>query len=209
MKKKRYYAGLLLCLLLMTMLLSSGCGGTEEKEKAQGAETEETAADEKEQTGQAESEDTDGDSGQSAGITFEAQDLEGNTVTEEVFAESELTMVNVWATYCNPCLSEMPELGELAGEYSSDEFQIIGIVSDVQEGADLEMTVYAATLVEQTGAAYPHLLLNESLFRAMLSDVSAVPTTFFVNEKGEVLDTVVGAMDKDSWKEKIDGLLKE
>ena len=102
--KKKSYAGLLLCLLLMTMLLSSGCGGTEEKEKAQGAETEETAADEKEQTGQAESEDTDGDSGQSAGITFEAQDLEGNTVTEAVFAESELTMVNVWATYCNACL---------------------------------------------------------------------------------------------------------
>lgn len=209
MKKKRYYAGLLLCLLLMTMLLSSGCGGTEEKEKAQGAETEETAADEKEQTGQAESEDTDGDSGQSAGITFEAQDLEGNTVTEAVFAESELTMVNVWATYCNPCLSEMPELGELAEEYRSDEFQIIGIVSDVQEESEAEAVEYAAMLVEQTGAAYPHLLLNESLFRAMLSDVSAVPTTFFVNEKGEVLDTVVGAMDKDSWKEKIDGLLKE
>ena len=191
------------------MLLSSGCGGTEEKEKAQGAETEETAADEKEQTGQAESEDTDGDSGQSAGITFEAQDLEGNTVTEAVFAESELTMVNVWATYCNPCLSEMPELGELAGEYRSDEFQIIGIVSDVQEESEAEAVEYAAMLVEQTGAAYPHLLLNESLFRSMLSGVSAVPTTFFVNEKGEVLDTVVGAMDKDSWKEKIDGLLKE
>lgn len=144
-----------------------------------------------------------------AGIVFEGKDLNGNSLSSEIFSGSKLTMVNVWATYCNPCLSEMPELGELAGEYSSDEFQIIGIVSDVQEGTDLEMTVYAATLVEQTGAAYPHLLLNESLFRAMLSDVSAVPTTFFVNEKGEVLDTVVGAMDKDSWKEKIDGLLKE
>lgn len=43
----------------------------------------------------------------------------------------------------------------------------------------------------------------------MLSGVSAVPTTFFVNENGEILDTVVGAMDKDSWKEKIDGLLEE
>ncbi len=210
--KKSGSVCLLVSLLSATMAVSGGCGRTEEKENVQGAgteETEETAADENGQTGQAESEDVDGGSEQSAGITFEARDLEGNTVTETVFAESELTMVNVWATYCNPCLSEMPELGELAGEYSSDEFQIIGIVSDVQEESEAEAVEYAAMLVEQTGAAYPHLLLNESLFRSMLSGVSAVPTTFFVNEKGEVLDTVVGAMDKDSWKEKIDGLLKE
>ncbi len=210
--KKSGSVCLLVSLLSATMAVSGGCGRTEEKENVQGAgteETEETAADENGQTGQAESEDADGGSGQSAGITFEARDLEGNTVTETVFAESELTMVNVWATYCNPCLSEMPELGELAGEYRSDEFQIIGIVSDVQEESEAEVVEYAAMLVEQTGAAYPHLLLNESLFRSMLSGVSAVPTTFFVNEKGEVLDTVVGAMDKDSWKEKIDGLLKE
>jgi thiol-disulfide isomerase/thioredoxin len=210
--KKSGSVCLLVSLLSATMAVSGGCGRTEEKENVQGAgteETEETAADENGQTGQAESEDADGGSGQSAGITFEARDLEGNTVTETVFAESELTMVNVWATYCNPCLSEMPELGELAEEYRSDEFQIIGIVSDVQEESEAEAVEYAAMLVEQTGAAYPHLLLNESLFRSMLSGVSAVPTTFFVNEKGEVLDTVVGAMDKDSWKEKIDGLLKE
>ena len=207
--KKSGSVCLLVSLLSATMAVSGGCGRTEEKENVQGAGTEETAADENGQTGQAESEDADGGSGQSAGITFEARDLEGNTVTETVFAESELTMVNVWATYCNPCLSEMPELGELAGEYRSDEFQIIGIVSDVQEESEAEAVEYAAMLVEQTGAAYPHLLLNESLFRSMLSGVSAVPTTFFVNEKGEVLAPVVGAMDKDSWKEKIDGLLKE
>ena len=207
--KKSGSVCLLVSLLSATMAVSGGCGRTEEKENVQGAGTEETAAAENGQTGQAESEDVDGGSEQSAGITFEARDLEGNTVTETVFAESELTMVNVWATYCNPCLSEMPELGELAGEYRSDEFQIIGIVSDVQEESEAEAVEYAAMLVEQTGAEYPHLLLNESLFRSMLSGVSAVPTTFFVNEKGEVLDTVVGAMDKDSWKEKIDGLLKE
>ncbi len=206
MIKKKYYAGLLVCLLTMSMGLLGGCGKEGQEEELWEQETGET--DSTTDSGEDDGEAVDKD-GQSAGIIFEAKDLEGNTVTEAVFAESELTMVNVWATYCNPCLSEMPELGELAGEYRSDEFQIIGIVSDVQEGADLEMTVYAATLVEQTGAAYPHLLLNESLFNVMLSGVSAVPTTFFVNENGEILDTVVGAMDKDSWKEKIDGLLEE
>ena len=43
-------------------------------------------------------------------IAFETVDMDGNTVTEEVFTQSKLTMVNVWATYCNPCLSEMPDL---------------------------------------------------------------------------------------------------
>ena len=123
-------------------------------------------------------------------------------------AGSKLTMINVWATYCNPCLKEMPELGELVQEYDAADFQLIGIVSDVVEGQDEDALAYAAGLVEETGAAYPHLLLNESLYKGLLAEVSAVPTTFFLNEKGEVLDVVVGAMDKTHWKEKIDGLLE-
>ena len=77
------------------------------------------------------------------------------------------------------------------------------------EEEDEEMLAYAADLVEETEADYPHLLLNESLYKGMLQDVSAVPTTFFLNKEGEILDVVVGAMDKSRWKEKIDGLLED
>lgn len=142
-------------------------------------------------------------------MKFEAQDMEGNTVTAEVFSQSRLTMVNVWATYCNPCLSEMPALGQLAGEYDPAEFQMIGVVSDVREGGSQDMMNLAAELIQQTSANYTHLVTSQSLYSALLSDVSAVPTTFFVNENGEVLDRVVGAMDKSAWKEKIDGLLED
>lgn len=133
-------------------------------------------------------------------VSFEATDLEGNKVTGEIFSQSKLTMVNVWATYCNPCLNEMPELGELAAEYEQEEFQIIGIVSDVVEGSDQALV---KSLVQETGADYPHLLLNESIYNALLTDVSAVPTTFFLDESGAILDTVVGAMEKSAWEEKI------
>lgn len=210
MNKKKYYVSLLMGLLSMAAVMLGGCGKAG-RESQMGSTASEEAEDITTANGNEQedaSEQTEG-TGQSAGITFEARDLEGNTISEAVFTESKLTMVNVWATYCNPCLSEMPGLGELAGEYDADEFQIIGIISDVQEGADTDATEYASSLVTQTGAAYTHLLLNESLFRSMLSGVSAVPTTFFVDGKGEVLDTVVGAMDKESWKEKIDGLLEE
>ena len=64
-------------------------------------------------------------------IDFVGTDIEGNVVTSDIFSQSKLTMVNVWATYCNPCLSEMPGLGELADEYDAEEFRIIVIISDV------------------------------------------------------------------------------
>lgn len=140
-------------------------------------------------------------------MVFEGQDMEGNAVSSSIFAKSRITMVNVWATYCNPCLREMPGLGELANEYESEDFQIIGIISDVQAGDGEKALEYAAGLIEQTGADYPHLLLNESLYRGLLADVTAVPTTFFFNEDGKILDVVVGAMEKSEWEKKIDTFL--
>lgn len=148
-------------------------------------------------------------SGNTDGLAFQGVDMEGNTVTEAVFAQSKLTMVNVWATYCNPCLSEMPGLGELAAQYDPEEFQIIGIVSDVMEGGEQETLDQAEALIQETGADYTHLLLNESVYYALLTGVSAVPTTFFVDESGTILDTVVGAMEKEDWEERIDGYLAQ
>lgn len=135
--------------------------------------------------------------------------MEGNTVSSDILANAKITMINVWATYCNPCLSEMPGLGELAGEYDPAQFQLIGVISDVMEGGDEAQITYAASLIEQTGADYTHLLLNRSLYEGLLTGVSAVPTTFFLDENGVLLDTVIGAMDKSSWEEKINGLLEK
>lgn len=139
-------------------------------------------------------------------ITFEGTDLEGNTVSQEVFTQSKLTMVNVWATYCNPCLREMPGLGELAAEYDREEFQIIGIVSDVREGEDQALV---ESLVQETGAAYPHLLANDSIGQAILSSVSGVPTTFFFDGEGAYLGGIVGSAEKSKWEEIVNELLEE
>lgn len=142
-------------------------------------------------------------------IAFEGQDLEGNTVSSDILSSSKLTMINVWATYCNPCLREMPGLGELAAAYSPEEFQIIGVISDVEEGAEEKMKDFAADLVTKTGADYTHLLLNESLYISLLTEVSAVPTTFFFDSEGNLLNTIVGSMDKSAWEEEINALLEK
>lgn len=142
-------------------------------------------------------------------LSFEANTIEGEAFTSEKFAQSKLTMLNVWATYCNPCLAEMPDLAEMADSYDSSNLQIVGIISDITEDTQDGITT-AEELIAETGAGnYPHLLLNDSLYNNLVGGISSVPTTFFVNQKGEVLGYVVGANSKETWEEIIDGLLEE
>lgn len=198
-------------ILPMVLLAISlyGCSGKKTAETPTPEAVEETTEKAESQTNEGEESSKEQESENEDAVTFEGKDMDGNTISQTICENSKLTMINVWATYCNPCLNEMPELGELAGEYDSKDFQLIGIISDVLEGDDEENVSYAAELIEETGADYPHLLLNESLYYGLLQDVTAVPTTFFLNNKGEVLDVVVGAMDKSRWEEKINELLEE
>ena len=181
--------------LILSLVLLGGCAGDSSELPAKAAPETDTA-------------DVSPDQEETAPIfiAFEGTDLDGNTVSQEIFTQSKLTMVNVWATYCNPCLSEMPGLGELAAEYDPAEFQIIGIVSDVWEGEDQTLV---ESLIQKTGADYLHLLANDSIGQAILSSVSGVPTTFFFDGEGAYLGGVVGSAEKEKWEEIIHGLLEE
>ena len=64
-------------------------------------------------------------------------------------------------------------------------------------------------LVQETSANYIHLLANDSIGQALLSGVSAVPTTFFFDQEGTYLGGVVGSAEKSDWEELIHGLLEE
>ena len=142
-------------------------------------------------------------------VTFEATTTEGDAWNSDKFAGSKLTMINVWGTYCGPCLNEMPALGELAAEYAAEEFQIVGIICDVMDTDGQEAIDAAKELISETKANYPHLLLNESLYTNLVGAVTAVPTTFFVGQDGAMIGYLTGALDKESWKQLIDELLAE
>lgn len=145
--------------------------------------------------------------------TMQMTDFDGNEVDKSLFEGHRMTMVNIWATFCNPCLSEMPELGELAAEYAKEEggVQIIGICTDITDlsgNTTQEAVDGAKQIVEMTGAAYPHLIPNDEFMAFLMQEVPGVPTTFFVDETGEIIgDEVVGAKSKDAWQQEIESRL--
>ncbi len=144
---------------------------------------------------------------------FSAEDLDGNPVDETIFADYDLTMINLWGTFCGPCIQEMPELGEIADEYEEKGFQIVGICTDAVDGdgqALPDVVVSAREIIEETGADYLHLLPTGEIFTDLLPRVSAVPTTIFVDKEGNQVGLAdMGAKDKESWMAVIDEKLAQ
>ncbi|QOX62946.1 TlpA family protein disulfide reductase [Anoxybacterium hadale] len=145
----------------------------------------------------------------SAGLTsFKTTDIYGEEQTQEIFSGYDLTLVNVWGTFCKPCLNEMPDLGELQKEYEPTGVNIVGIVIDVQDN-DMQVIEDQKTLAQEivstTGAGYPHLLISEEMIEPVLSQFDAIPASFFVDGDGNIVsEFYIGSKSKDEWKSLID-----
>lgn len=112
---------------------------------------------------------------------FSASDMEGQTVTEEVLKNYDITMVNIWTTWCGFCVEEMPDLAEL---YQSlpDNVNMMTICADAAEETEL-----ANEILTSANAKFSTLKGNEELERCLLDAVSGVPTTIFVDSEGNVV----------------------
>lgn len=137
---------------------------------------------------------------------FSTIDLQGNVVTNDVFSQADLTVVNFWATYCSPCIGELPELGEWAKEMP-DQVQMLGIVVDV-EAEDSDQYELACQLADQTGASYQNLAAAGA-FDEILYELVGVPTTFFVDGDGNIVGDPIAGADVDGYKAFVEEYLNE
>lgn len=156
------WMGCLLCLALL-----SGCGGQSEPGGEEPAAQSQRVPD------------------------FSTVDLAGNAVTQEVFSQAEVTVVNIWGTFCPPCIGEMPELGDWAREME-DDVQLIGIVCDYYAGDDATLE-QAKGILDDSGADFVNLAADASL-EEFLFQFQFVPTTLLVDSEGTVIgEPIVGA----------------
>lgn len=137
-------------------------------------------------------------------------DLDGNKVDDSIFKGKKLTMVNVWGTFCSPCIGEMPDLQKLSEEYADKDFRIIGIVCDIADAEDKEKIQLAKEICEDTGVKYVSLVPSESLDDALLDSIVSVPATFFLDEDGKQLDrNYIGSRSYEGWTAIVDAIYAE
>ena len=136
---------------------------------------------------------------------FETKCVDGKDYTEKVFSDYDLTLVNVFTTWCSPCVNEIPELEKLYEEMKEKGVGVVGVVLDTvgDDAKQNEDTVKkAGVLQEKTKASYPFLVPDSTMMNGRLNGISAFPETFFVDKEGNIVgETYSGSHSLDEWKE--------
>lgn len=142
----------------------------------------------------------------------DTETLDGDPFTFEDITGNKLTMMNVWATWCPPCVAELPELQELSEAYAEKGVEVIGILADsIWEVGERDDDAIAAgkKLLEDAEAAYRVLIPDAVLQGNLINFMEYFPTTFFFNADGELVDAVVGSNSYEGWSAVLDEILEK
>ena len=107
----------------------------------------------------------------------------------------------------------MPDIQKLSEAYKEKGVRVIGVLCDTADtitGENIpEKVQQAKDIVAQAGSEYTHILPSPSLNKAKLDTVFSVPTTYFLNEKGELIGTeYVGSRNYEQWSMVLDSILE-
>jgi thiol-disulfide isomerase/thioredoxin len=124
-------------------------------------------------------------------ISFETTDIDGNPIkSEDLFAEHDITMINVWATWCGWCISELPELEEINGRITKDNCAIVGFLGD---GNDDETIEEGKGRLAEAGCTYTNILPFDG-WEEIFDMSQGWPTSFLVDSTGTIIARpIVGA----------------
>ena len=129
-------------------------------------------------------------------VRFTTVDLDGNTVDSSVFANAEYTMINIWGSFCAPCIGEMEDLMRMDAEMEN--VQIITILGDAMNVTD-DTAEDAREIVEKLHLTLPVYLINRQIMEQFSFD--AFPTSFMVDREGTPLGRAcVGAVGPENYQ---------
>ncbi|GHA81598.1 TlpA family protein disulfide reductase [Pontibacter akesuensis] len=121
-----------------------------------------------------------------AGAGFKMVDLQGKQVAFESL-KGKVVFLNIWATWCPPCIAEMPNIQKLYEKVGSD--NIAFVMLSVDEGGMEKVKKY----IDKKGYTFPVYLPASQLPQEFQSN--AIPTTFIISPEGKIVAKQEGMAD--------------
>jgi len=129
---------------------------------------------------------------------FALSDLEGNTVWLSNF-KGKVIILDFWATWCSPCLQEIPHFVELYEKYQDDGFQMIGIA--ISSGSSKNVKKFAT----EHEINYLILMGNRQVTRKY-GGIYGIPTTFLIDRQGRIVKKYIGYQPKEVFEKDLKSL---
>ncbi|MCE9626356.1 MAG: TlpA family protein disulfide reductase [Candidatus Eisenbacteria bacterium] len=132
--------------------------------------------------------------------SFSVKTLEGKSLR---FAEyrNRPVIVDFWATWCGPCRASMPHLSSMQSRYEKQGLAVIGM--SVDDGGPAAVRKFA----NQLGVKFTLAMANDEILDAY-GPIRSIPTTFFINRKGEIVRRVVGYIDGETMEDYVKEILE-
>ncbi len=142
-------------------------------------------------------------------LNFKGLDLStGIEVDQKEFVPAKLTLVNIWGTFCQPCLVELPDLEKLSKKVMWQRVQVVGILCDVFDTSTKGELDLAKKIIREKNVSYRNFIIAKNT--PWLKGIQAVPTTYIVDSKGKVvLGPIVGSRSADEYKALVDEALEK
>lgn len=138
-------------------------------------------------------------------VSFSSETAFGDKMDSSVFADYDLTMINIWGTFCHPCISEMPDIQKLYEEMEPQGVNVIGFVAN----GEPERVERAQNILTELKITYPNLVFSDELSGAISAQIMGYPTTVFVDSEGKIVgEPVLGSQTYEMYMEHIQDRLK-
>lgn len=111
-----------------------------------------------------------------------------------------VVLINFWATWCPPCMAEIPDLVSVFEDLGPKGFEIIGISID-EQGPDGVRRFLAVHQVPYT------MVMQDGRVKGRYGGIRAIPMSFLVNRKGEIVETFRGALTRQAIENAVKALL--
>ena len=136
------------------------------------------------------------------------KDLQANDVALSQY-RGKVVLVNFWATWCEPCRTEIPWLIEFQQKYGPRGFAVLGVAMDDEGKKAVEPFVEQQRFDvngQQAAMNYPILLGNDAL-AAKFGGLIGLPTSILISRDGKRVKTVIGLLDHDKIVKEIEAQL--